>query len=268
MLSSEKIKQIITNFNDINKEKNIEIINKIILPQNYTNNDQLCTNWNNLSDIELNKLNLKKDISRIENACYPVNDMDLQCIEEQNENYYLKECNNNIPFEYEVKLEDIDIDKIIQDRSIDYLNEFNKMEILNKEVVDLINKIQNENNKNEDIKLNKTNNEKVKKAIHTTNKEKNNTYYNKYNDFMLDNLTLNETQANNIKLNYEVDRYTRILGLLLSFIILFGLFSGLIKFSVFLSVVIFILIIILLIIVYLIIFKNKSILKKFIPPLP
>ena len=178
-----------------------------------------------------------------------------------------KKISDNI-LENNISLSINDKENIRQNNGIEYLMNYNDMNKLSNSVDNLIEDIQKESNHNYDELTNKKHNNNVKKAITTRNIEKNNIYYNKYNDFMLENNNLNELQNENTFLNYNVDRYKKILALLLGFIILVIIFSSLIKLSVFLSVGIFILIFVLLVIVYLIVFKNKSILKKIITPLP
>lgn len=271
MLSLKQIDEIITEFKEKN-DNEYENIDKIILPQSKTDLNKVCQEWNNIDEKYYNDANLDSKLFKNQkknNICqlFPSENSEddtqqLKCFTRGN---ILSNCDNRIPYFYEIPFINNDKVNIIKTHMDNYNKNTNIMNSINEKFINLINKIQEIKNKLTDSSLLNKNNKTLKSIINRTDDNKSDELDQKNKEIMIEKSKLDELSEQNNNMEIYIRRLSSIAKFIFVFMILIMMLSSVIKLNLTASLALVLLIIGLLALMYLLIFKKKSYFSKIIP---
>ena len=270
MLSLEKINDILNEFKE-KKDKQYENIDKIQLPQYTTRTNKICQNWNNIDEKYYKDANINSNIFKKKenyNICQPFSNenednQDLKCFTRGN---ILSNCDNTIPYHYEIPLTNTDKIKIIKNNKDQFIRNETNMNMLNNKFLNLINDIQDLKNKITDSNILNKNNKKLKSIINTTDNERNIELSNKNKEIMIEKSKLDDLSEKNIKIEAYIQRLSRIAKFIFVMMIITMVLSNIIKLNLTASIALALLNIGIIALIYLLVFENKSYMTNIIPP--
>ena len=271
MLSLEKIDEIITEFKQKN-DNEYENIDKIILPQSNTNMNKICQKWNEIDEKYYKDANINSNIFKKKenyNICQPFpsddnqnDNQNLKCFTKGN---ILSNCDNKIPYHYEIPLINSDKVNIYQNNKEEFVKNEREMNALNEKFLNLINTIQELKNKITDSSILNNNNKKLKSIINRTDNNKTDELDEKNKEVLIEKSKLDELSEQNNNIEAYIRRLSSIAKFVFILMIIIMVLSNIVKLNLTASIALAIINIGVIALIYLLVFENKSYITKIIP---
>lgn len=271
MLSIEKINDLLTEFKQKNNEE-YQDIDKVILPQYSTERNQTCQYWNAIDENIYKDANINSNVYNKKgnyNICQPMSSsnnnnqkQDLKCFIKGG---VLSNCDNNIPYHYQIPFTNSDKINMIKEHRDEYNKNEDEMNTLNNKFLDLITSLQELKNQITDSNILNGNNKKLKSIINKTDNNKTGELDEKNKEIMIEKSKLDELSEQNIKIEEVIRRLSSIAKFVFILMILIMLISNITKLNLTASIALALFNIGLLALIYLLVFENKSYFTKIIP---